>query len=562
MLRRMCNSLTRVVDIAQEAFLEGHYPFFSLYEIKKKEAAKTVLQPFQARMEQRTKERYCQVLHRVMAYIFKTMTVEGRPKYRMNLRQRQAWNNFRSSAENLEEDELHGEGEVLGEDEEELAPDNDEDEVVPVQPTRELTPLREIDELCLEFWCALLDHRLEANHYDSGLLSALAAIGVDREEKTWQTPENYTPKLSAVVKLARMMVVLKALQTGNHGAVQRIQGMVRQFMVEEQPVPMSWIFSTRRYGLKIRYTTTASGRIHWDGDTIGYQNVKFSMGQFRAWVHGLVGECQSILEKDLLMINEDIGGGEELPQIPWSALGDNPSENRPGYHLVNHNESQLPVDGHSWLFHRIVGNPQRAQEFLSDGKEWRAARIKSYLRSLRRFKEKMLVLMHICGGQPARAPELLSIRYCNTHTGGRRNIFLEAGQVGFVTAYHKGYSFEGSSKIIHRYLPQEVGALLVYYLWLVRPFQEQIEVSHSRCRRLSEVLSTMLSIMPSDLGFFFFDFLTGGSAWGAITGDREFSSSPTALSSGRVSTPSSPSSASGISAGKESPVLTTSFSLP
>ncbi len=177
--------------------------------------------------------------------------------------------------------------------------------------------------------------------------------------------------------------------------------MVRQFMVEEQPVPMSWIFSTRRYGLKIRYTTTASGRIHWDGDTIGYQNVKFSMGQFRAWVHGLVGECQSILEKDLLMINEDIGGGEELPQIPWSALGDNPSENRPGYHLVNHNESQLPVDGHSWLFHRIVGNPQRAQEFLSDGKEWRAARIKSYLRSLRRFKEKMLVLMHICGGQPA-----------------------------------------------------------------------------------------------------------------------------------------------------------------
>ncbi len=88
------------------------------------------------------------------------------------------------------------------------------------------------------------------------------------------------------------------------------------------------------------------------------------------------------------------------------------------------------------------------------------------------------MLVHICRGQPARAPELPSIRYCNTHAGYRRNIFLEAGQVGLVIAYHKGYSFEGSSKIIHRYLPQEVGALLVYYLWLLRPFQEQVEVSH------------------------------------------------------------------------------------
>ncbi len=98
------------------------------------------------------------------------------------------------------------------------------------------------------------------------------------------------------------MVVLKALRTGNHGAVERIQGLVRQFTVEEQPVPMSWIFSTLSYGLKIRYTTTVGGSIHWDGDTIGYQNVKLSMGQFRAWVHDLAWECQSLLERTCLCL--------------------------------------------------------------------------------------------------------------------------------------------------------------------------------------------------------------------------------------------------------------------
>ena len=30
-------------------------------------------------------------------------------------------------------------------------------------------------------------------------------------------------------------------------------------------------------------------------------------------------------------------------------------------------------------------------------------------------------------------------------------------------------------KIIHRYLPREVGELVVYYMWLVLPFQQQLE---------------------------------------------------------------------------------------
>ncbi|MCJ1264810.1 hypothetical protein MMC22_004685 [Lobaria immixta] len=81
----------------------------------------------------------------------------------------------------------------------------------------------------------------------------------------------------------------------------------------------------------------------------------------------------------------------------------------------------------------------------------------------------------ISSGQPARAPELLGLRYRNTRNGGTRNIFVEHGQIVPVTAYHKGVHIDGSTKIIHRYLSQEVGELLVYYLWLVEPFQRQLE---------------------------------------------------------------------------------------
>jgi DEAD/DEAH box helicase len=47
--------------------------------------------------------------------------------------------------------------------------------------------------------------------------------------------------------------------------------------------------------------------------------------------------------------------------------------------------------------------------------------------------------------------------------------------VVFVSRYHKGYVVSGDVKVIHRYLPREVGELVVYYLWLVLPFQQRLE---------------------------------------------------------------------------------------
>jgi hypothetical protein len=53
---------------------------------------------------------------------------------------------------------------------------------------------------------------------------------------------------------------------------------------------------------------------------------------------------------------------------------------------------------------------------------------------------------------------------------------MENGLIGTVTSYHKGYNVTGSTKIIHRYLPAEVSELLVYYLWLILPFWQQLDV--------------------------------------------------------------------------------------
>jgi hypothetical protein len=105
---------------------------------------------------------------------------------------------------------------------------------------------------------------------------------------------------------------------------------------------------------------------------------------------------------------------------------------------------------------------------------WRRKTAEQYLKQATNFLELLLLLIHILGGQPARGTELLSLQLRNTIHGLRRNIFIENGLVGFVTFYYKGYSVSGLTKIIHRYLPEAISKLLVYYVWLIQLFCEQL----------------------------------------------------------------------------------------
>jgi superfamily II DNA helicase RecQ len=99
----------------------------------------------------------------------------------------------------------------------------------------------------------------------------------------------------------------------------------------------------------------------------------------------------------------------------------------------------------------------------------------TYMKVVQAFREKLLFLMHLTGGQPARAPEILLLRFENTSYGAIRNIFILGQMVCFVTWYHKAFQQKDQAKVIYRYLPREVGEPLVHYLWLVLPFVQQVQ---------------------------------------------------------------------------------------
>ena len=108
-----------------------------------------------------------------------------------------------------------------------------------------------------------------------------------------------------------------------------------------------------------------------------------------------------------------------------------------------------------------------------------------------------MIFIYISDDQSARAPKILSLQYSNSIKTDLRNIFYENGLICFVIYYHKDYSISETIKIIYRYLPREIGELLVYYLWLIVLFLQRIYKNQTSNRIFSPYLFQKISLHKS-----------------------------------------------------------------
>jgi hypothetical protein len=59
---------------------------------------------------------------------------------------------------------------------------------------------------------------------------------------------------------------------------------------------METLLDWRMYGLKVHYNSTSPGHVMWMGeDQLLYQQIAFTMGDFRGFAHGLVTAAWDIL---------------------------------------------------------------------------------------------------------------------------------------------------------------------------------------------------------------------------------------------------------------------------
>jgi hypothetical protein len=226
-----------------------------------------------------------------------------------------------------------------------------------------------------------------------------------------------------------------------------------------------------------------------------FGHIRFSISQLRGWIHGMVQATHVQLRRGLLLLDVDDDGKVQegatpLPRIQWGELFDDARESEVGWSFLKDPRSKWDVNGTQWLVKRVSSEQRLREAFVdreasiaairagqgANGVVWQQERVEVYAEAMQVFRERLLVLMHVTGGQPARGTEVVTVQVENSRNGESRGIYIEDGLVVYVTAYHKNIESMGKAKYIHRYLPQEVGELVVYYLWLVQPFWKRLVV--------------------------------------------------------------------------------------
>jgi superfamily II DNA helicase RecQ len=478
-LAEACRGTKRIIQRAFVTCTPGRIPRAVLQQVCRTETGGSVkdLRTFYSQQNVSTIRKYMEVWVEMLRYIWRTSTQEKRPRYRLTVKQEMRLQQLQQSvakADNGTSRRKTGH--------------------------REKTARRErIEAAILSFWIAMFDHELKEHEFESGVISALAVISIMRPKGGYTAAINYTPKLSAVVTVLRALVVYQAWQERQADVQQRIESgveereakeqaratiegvreSVRQFMTLTEyggrVTPMNHILQQRTYGMAIRNTTKAPPRIGWQGDTVSIDKIKFSVEDVRTAVFGLWETARRRLVKELLFIEDE----KDMPPIDIAALFDNEAEDAQGWCFLNDSRNEFAVDGEEWMVRRMFSEDRIRRKFIRriDGEQivWNEEGVEKYFRQVRQYKEEEVALVHLDAGAPARATELTSIMRYNPMPGrGRRGIIIEDGLVKFVQGYNKKFRSRKELEIVHRYVPNEIGELVVYGLWLVDPFVKVI----------------------------------------------------------------------------------------
>jgi hypothetical protein len=158
--------------------------------------------PLQAYMDQETIIKHMRPWQQMMMFFVRTQAEHEwqSPGYGFTPRQRKTWRVLCQLAEPADSRPSN----PMQEEEEEERNEN-----------CRLRPLSRIQIACLEFCMELLNQSMRVKEYELALVCALSVLGV--REDGFRDPDDYPPILSRVIKVARFMVMVKALRMDPDG---------------------------------------------------------------------------------------------------------------------------------------------------------------------------------------------------------------------------------------------------------------------------------------------------------------------------------------------------------
>lgn len=228
------------------------------------------------------------------------------------------------------------------------------------QSSRHPNDTHAFDQKCLDFCIALLDDQLHRSIFESPIISFLAVLGIDENNNTFYEAGNYTPKLSAFIKIAQLFVLQKAVIIADYpqapDAVKALDEMRERFLMVNTCTPFAWSVSLRAFGKRIRDSTTSLGYVQCSEDSaiIFYCGIELSIASFRDFIVQMVQKGQDQLST-LFLLGANEERIEVVPRLALHRLRDNPAMTASGWSFLNdpRNKEVLSCE-EDWLLQRVL----------------------------------------------------------------------------------------------------------------------------------------------------------------------------------------------------------------
>lgn len=250
--------------------------------------------------------------------------------------------------------------------------------------------------------------------------------------------------IAALLWMCRLLVLEYALPKRNYVTLRwpsreahedhfwRLEGFRRLHLVQGCMSPVSRLTGLLAYGKQAAKAEERGGRIAWDDtqETIYIDNVSCTVDGFKHFVHGIIRSAHDLLHSGLFF-------GVSKLTVDLSSLRDSMTRYNPGWSLISDPANRLS-EGSAYML-SLVKQATIDARLVKEGGEWNKKKVMEYLDKKKRFLELLMLLMLLTGGQPARGPELGSIKFRNS-LYSTRNFYVVGGNGFYLTEYTKARS--------------------------------------------------------------------------------------------------------------------------
>lgn len=329
---------------------------------------------------------------------------------------------------------------------------------------------------------ACIEQDVWVNCFQSPLLHYLAVLGINENNCAYHDAYSYTGYLASIAYCARLVMIQSCIHLSNESLFANVRlspcevfkQQKAKYMMCRKETPMSRILDQLGYGMKIQQQTGGRQLVIYseEKDELIFSGVSIRVDMIRNLLQQTLSRAKSLLI-DSLFLPEDF---EETLSSIIPTLRDDTSCGHNGASLASQNPKVVQLM-QAQMIKRFLTDAYSPNDsvttrkiFISGTEKVSPAARFEFEEKRVQFLEYLLLLMHMTGGGPPRGTEMSTLQFANSHVR-HRNVFFLAGELLFVTSYHKGQSRYGTQKYIPRFLPDAVGRLLLAYLLYLIPFE-------------------------------------------------------------------------------------------